>query len=139
MGSKPLILIVDDEKDIRDIIRLKLEASGFEVKEAADGMSGLKLAQESKPDIILLDVVMPKMDGTAVLLELKKDERTRNIKVYLFTGKGDPQPAIVEINRRFAKESGAVDFIRKEIDLDELVVKLQKTISEIKQGLYPAN
>jgi two-component system alkaline phosphatase synthesis response regulator PhoP len=139
MANKPLILIIDDEKDIRDIVKMKLEANGFEVKEAADGNSGLELVRGLKPDIILLDVVMPKMDGVAVLLKLKSDERTRNIRIYLFTGKGDPRPEIVEINRRFAKESGAVDFIRKEIDLDELVAKLQNTIREIKQSKYPVN
>lgn len=133
MREKPLILIVDDEPEIREIVKTKLEANRFEVKEASKGTEGIKLARELKPEIILLDVIMPEMDGVEVLFKLKSNEDTRNIKVFLFTGKGDPQPTIVEINRKFALESGAVDFIRKEIELDELVAKLQKTIMEIKQ------
>jgi len=124
MKGKSLILIIDDEKDFRDLIRIKLTANGFEVQEASDGPNGLELAQKLKPDIILLDMVMPKMNGAAVLLELKKDERTKNIKTYFLTGRGDPQTEIVEINRRLAQELGAIDLIRKEIDLDELVKKI---------------
>ena len=131
MKEKPLILIADDETDIRDVVKMKLEASGFEVVEAADGEEALKKAQELSPDIIILDVVMPKMDGVSALFKLKEDEKTKGIKVFLFTGKGDPRPDIVDVNKKFALESGAVDFIRKEIDLDELVQKLKSAISQI--------
>ena len=71
MREKPLILIIDDEPEIREIVKTKLEASGFETKEASQGAEGIKLAQEFKPDIILLDVVMPEMDGVEALLKLK--------------------------------------------------------------------
>ena len=134
MREKPLILIVDDEPEIREIVKTKLEANGFEIKEAPNGIEGVRLAQELKPDIILLDVIMPEMDGVEALLKLKGDENTKDIKVFIFTGKGDPRPEIVGVNRKFALESGAVDFIRKEIELNELVVKLQKTITEMNQG-----
>ena len=133
MREKPLILIIDDEPEIREIVKTKLEASGFETKEASQGAEGIKLAQEFKPDIILLDVVMPEMDGVEALLKLKSNQDTKDIKIFMFTGKGDPRPEIVEINRKFALESGAVDFIRKEIELSELATKLQKTITEINQ------
>lgn len=132
MRENPLVLIVDDDADIRGIVKIKLEASGFEVKEAADGAEGFKFAKELKPEIILLDIVMPGMDGVETLFKLKEEDGTRGIKVFLFTGKGDPRTDIVELNRRFARESGAVDFIRKEIDLDELTAKLQKAVQEIK-------
>lgn len=133
MREKPLILIIDDEPEIREIVKMKLEASGFETREASQGIEGIKLAQELKPAIILLDVVMPEMDGVEALLNLKSNEDTKNIKIFMFTSKGDPRPEIVEINRKFALESGAVDFIRKEIELNELAAKLQKTITELKQ------
>lgn len=132
MRENPLVLIVDDDADIRGIVKIKLEVSGFEVKEAADGAEGFKFAKELKPEIILLDIVMPGMDGVETLFKLKEENDTRGIKVFLFTGKGDPRTDIVELNRRFARESGAVDFIRKEIDLDELAAKLQKAVQEIK-------
>ena len=128
MKEKPLILIADDETDIRDVVKMKLEASGFEVVEAADGEEALKKAQELSPDIIILDVVMPKLDGVSALFKLKEDEKTKSIKVFLFTGKGDPRPDIVDVNKKFALESGAVDFIRKEIDLGELVAILKKSL-----------
>jgi len=133
MRDKPLVLIVDDEADIREIVKTKLEASGFEVKEAKDGVEGFNLVKELKPEIVLLDVVMPKMDGVETLFKLKADERTKNIKVFFFTGKGDLREKIIEINKKFALESGATDYIRKEIDLDELVKKLWKTITELKE------
>lgn len=132
MREKPLILIVDDEADIREMVRIKLEANGFEVKEAENGIEGLRLARTLKPEIILLDIVMPGMDGVETLLKIKEDFDIRDTKVFLFTGKGDPRIDVVEISRRFARESGAVDFIRKEIDLSELTAKLQKTIQELK-------
>lgn len=133
MRDKPLILIVDDELEIREVVKTKLEASGFETKEASRGAEGIKLAQELKPDIILLDIIMPDMDGVEALFKLKSDQVTKDIKVFIFTGKGDPRPEIIEINRKFALESGAVDFIRKEIELNELATKLQKTITELRQ------
>jgi len=132
MRKKPLILITDDEPNIREIVKTKLEASGFEVRETGNGIEGFKLAKELKPEIMLLDVVMPERDGIETLFKLKGDEDAKRIKVFLFTGKGDPRADIVELNRQFARESGAVDFIRKEIDLDELAAKLWKTIQELK-------
>lgn len=133
MREKPLILIIDDEADIRDVVRTKLDASGFEVEEAADGLAGIKLALEKKPDVILLDIVMPGIDGVETLMRLKNSEQTKNIRIFLFTGKGDPRPDIVEVNRRFARESGAVDFVRKEIDLNELVAKIQRAVEQTRQ------
>jgi len=129
MKDKPLILIADDETDIREVIKIKLEASGFRVEGAADGEEVVQKAKELIPDLIILDVVMPKMDGVSALFKLKEDEKTKGIKVFLFTGKGDPRPDIVEVNKKFALESGAVDFIRKEIDLDELVQVLKKALA----------
>jgi len=130
MKDKPLILIADDETDIRDVVKMKLEASGFKVEGAADGEEAVQKARELIPDLIILDVVMPKMDGVSVLFKLKEDEKTKGIKVFLFTGKGDPRPDIVDVNKKFALESGAVGFIRKEVDLDELVAKLNEAIKQ---------
>lgn len=131
MDKKCSVLVVDDEEYIREIIRIKLEASGFEVKEAANGEACLKIAREFKPNVILLDIAMPGgIDGIETLSGLKKDEATRNIKVFLFTGQGLNRPDLVEMAKRFAVEDGAVDFIRKEIDLDELVKKLLSAVKK---------
>lgn len=135
MDKKPSVLIIDDEVDIRDIVKMKLESQGFEVKTADSETQGIDLARELQPDIILLDLVMPLMNGVEVLAKLKDDPKTKNIRIFIFTGKGDPRPDITEASRKMAIEGGAVDFIRKEIDLDELVLKLKKVV----EGDSPAN
>ncbi|MBI4993610.1 response regulator [Candidatus Wolfebacteria bacterium] len=123
--EKPLVLIIDDEADIRDALSLKLKASGFNVHEANNGEEGVRLANALKPDIIILDVVMPIMDGVTAFFKMKENDNLANVKFFFFTGKGDSRERIIEINRKFAKGSGAIDFIRKETDLDELVGKLK--------------
>ncbi len=130
MREKPLVLIVDDEPDIRDLLKFKLSGNGFDVAEAGDGVEGVEMARKTKPDIIIMDLVMPRMDGAAALFKIKEDEDLKDIKIFMFTGKGDPRPEFAEVNRKFARESGAVDFIRKESDLNELVAKLQHTVQE---------
>ena len=132
MFDKPKILIIDDEDDIRDIIRVKLEDKGFQVEDASNGPEGIEKAAKFIPNIILLDVVMPKMDGVSVFFKLQENPLTKGIRTLFFTGKGDPQSIIVDANRRFAQQSGAFDFVRKEIDLDELVRKLQSIWEDIK-------
>ncbi|PIR44273.1 two-component system response regulator [Candidatus Wolfebacteria bacterium CG10_big_fil_rev_8_21_14_0_10_31_9] len=132
MRDKPLVLIIDDEDDIRDIVRVKLEANKFQVEDASNGPDGIKKATEFIPDIILLDVVMPEMDGVSVFFKLQENPVTKGIKTLFFTGKGDPQSIIVEASRRFAQQSGAFDFVRKEIDLDDLVKKLSGIWNDIR-------
>lgn len=128
-----MVLIIDDEDDIRDIVRVKLESKGFQVEDAPNGLIGLEKATKSIPDIILLDVVMPEMDGVTVFFKLQENPATKGIKTLFFTGKGDPQSIIVAANRRFAQQSGAFDFVRKEIDLDELAKKLTSIWEGIKK------
>lgn len=133
MNEKPLVLIADDEDQIRDVVKMKLESEGFEVAEASNGQEAIDKIKDLKPIIVILDVVMPGMDGVETLLKLKESPLTSKTKIFMFTGKGDPRADIVEVNRRFAQESGAVDFIRKEVDLDELTKRLKKTIEDLKQ------
>jgi CheY-like chemotaxis protein len=121
----PKILLIDDDKDFREVVATKLKTGGFEVVDADDGESGLKKAKEFLPDLILLDVKMPKMDGIAVLLKLKEDPATRDIKIALLTAFGDPQKEIYTTDKRFAKELGAYEYLLKTQDLDEIVDKIQ--------------
>jgi CheY-like chemotaxis protein len=80
------ILIVDDEDDIREVAQVSLElVGGYEVLTASSGRAGLSLAREAHPDAILLDVMMPQMDGPATLLELRADPATRDIPVVFLT------------------------------------------------------
>lgn len=101
------ILIIDDDPFILDIYALKFKERGFEVDFAQNGKDGLKKATEQKPEVILLDVVMPGMDGFEVLRELKKDQNTRSIKVVVLTNIGQKE----EVER--GKALGADDYIIK--------------------------
>lgn len=85
---KKKILIVDDERDIVVILKLALGKEGYEVIEAFDGLEALEKAAEVKPDLILLDIMMPKMDGLSVNLKLKEDTATAKIPVIVITGRG---------------------------------------------------
>lgn len=82
------ILIIEDDESIADMYKMKFELSGFVPVVAEDGERGLELAKSEKPDLILLDLVLPHMDGYAVLKNLKNDEETKNIKVYIISNLG---------------------------------------------------
>jgi two-component system alkaline phosphatase synthesis response regulator PhoP len=81
------VLVVDDEDDIRELCRVNLEFEGYEVIDAADGEAALQLARNEQPDVIFLDLMMPKMDGWDVLRHLKEDDGTAAIPVILLTAK----------------------------------------------------
>lgn len=84
------ILVVDDEKDLRDALRIKLESVGYTVIEAADGEEGFQKAELHKPDLILLDIMMPKMDGHQVLNQLRQTPWGLHIHVLILTNADDP-------------------------------------------------
>ena len=101
------ILVADDEAGIRQIVKLMLTTEGYETIEAADGGSAYTKATEEKPDIILLDVVMPVMDGFTVLEKLKADPHTMNIPVIILSVKRLPR------DEERAMRAGALDYITK--------------------------
>jgi len=88
MNEHITVLVVEDEPHIRRVLEYNLKLDGFEVYLAEDGSSGLKLAREKNPDVILLDWLMPKMDGLQVLKELKADPCMKYIPVFMLTAKG---------------------------------------------------
>lgn len=110
MKNKPQILVIDDEKDVCNIFEKSLIQEGYTVFTALDGLSGLKIVKEKKPDIVLLDLKMPKMDGIEVLRNIKKIDK--NIVVIIITGYGTMDSA------RMAMRLGAFDYITKPIDLE---------------------
>jgi two-component system alkaline phosphatase synthesis response regulator PhoP len=85
--SKGRVLVVDDEDDIRELCRVNLEFEGYEVIDAADGQAALQIARDESPDVIFLDLMMPKMDGWDVLRHLKEEDITAAIPVILLTAK----------------------------------------------------
>jgi DNA-binding response OmpR family regulator len=88
------VLVVDDEPDIRELCRVNLEFSGFDVMEAADGVEALDLCRREHPDLVFLDLMMPKLDGWGVLEALTADERTADIPVVLLTARGADEDQI---------------------------------------------
>jgi len=115
------VLAVDDDEFIREALKRSLKLYGFEVYLANDGLTGLKLAQEKRPAFILLDWMMPEMDGLEVLSELKHDVRTEHIPVFMLTDRG----MIGDLDQAF--EIGADDYITKPSDLTQLgkIVKIK--------------
>ena len=120
MSEQITILVVEDEAHIRRVLEYNLKLDGFEVYLAEDGATGLKLARENKPDVILLDWLMPVMNGLQVLAELKTDGSTEHIPVFMLTAKG----MLNDVTQ--AIEMGADDYITKPFN----PIQLGKTIRE---------
>ncbi len=116
---KATVLIVEDEDDIRDLISFNLEREGFTPIQAEDGIKGLELAATHKPDIILLDVMMPGKDGFQVCRELKRNAQTANIPIIMLTAKGE------EIDRIVGLELGADDYLVKPFSVRELILRIR--------------
>ena len=108
------VLAIDDDEIVRKALKRSLKLYGFEVYLAEDGLTGLNLAQEKRPTFILLDWIMPEMDGLEVLSELKHNKRTEDIPVFMLTDKG----MIGDLDQAF--EIGADDYITKPSDLMQL-------------------
>ena len=85
------ILIIEDEKYLLELYKMKFEREGFLVLTAGDGLEGIKIAEKELPDLILLDIVMPGMDGFQVLKKLRGKEKTRHLKIYVFSNLGQPE------------------------------------------------
>ncbi|HQU34511.1 MAG TPA: response regulator [Thermoanaerobaculaceae bacterium] len=123
MSAAGTVLIVDDQPQSLEAMRDALLPLGFEVWQALDGASGLLLARERQPDVILLDVMMPGIDGFEVCRRLKADEETRLLPVVFLTGL-DSRDA-----RLKGLEAGATDFLTKPFDLVELEVRVRNLVS----------
>lgn len=130
MGTQPLILIIDDEQDFRDIAEAKLASKGFSVKTATSAKEGIELAKKLKPDVILMDVQMPDKDGIQATIELSESPDTAGIKIIFLTNLGDTWPSVVEVNRKFAQEIGAMGYFKKSGDYDMLVQQIREALSK---------
>jgi len=119
---KKKILAVDDEADILMLLRHNLTIAGFEFIEAADGPTAIEKTKAAAPDLILLDVMLPDMDGNEVLKRLKADPHTRRIPVLMLTAKGE------EIDRVLGFEFGADDYIVKPFSPRELVLRIRAVL-----------
>ncbi|MBQ9411910.1 MAG: response regulator transcription factor [Oscillospiraceae bacterium] len=114
------VLIVDDERSIVDILEFNLVKSGYDTCKAYDGKEGLRLAREEKPDLILLDIMLPLMDGFAVCSALRKEGD--NVPIIMLTAREQ------ETDKVFGLESGADDYITKPFSMRELLARVKANI-----------
>jgi DNA-binding response OmpR family regulator len=122
------VLVIDDEAPIRLLCRVNLEAENMEVFEAADGPSGLELARAEKPDVVLLDVMMPGMDGWQVAERLFEDETTSQIPLVFLTARAELR------DRARGLELGGVDYITKPFNPVELASIVETLLERVRRG-----
>lgn len=121
--SKKRILLVEDEEDLRKMLKFRLEGLNYDVAEARDGLEGLNKARTSKPDLIIMDLMLPKMDGYKVCGLLKPDARFSRIPIIMFTARAQ------ENDKEMAKEVGADAYITKPFEPEVLVGKIEELLA----------
>jgi len=128
MKNPPLILIADDDADFKEILSAKFLAAGYEIAEAKDGQEAINKAKSLIPDLIIMDIQMPNVNGTEAVVELKSMPETKDVKIVFFSSLVYPWPGVKEKNPEFAKELGAVTFIKKSEELDVIVAKVAELL-----------
>ncbi len=122
LSPSPLVLVADDDPDILDLVRYRLERSGYEVATARDGLEAVRLAGELAPSLAVLDVMMPSLNGFEVTRRLREDPATREIPVILLTARAQES----DVQEGFA--AGADDYIRKPFSPRELSARVQAVL-----------
>jgi DNA-binding response OmpR family regulator len=122
------VLVIDDEAPIRLLCRVNLEAEGMSVLEAADGPSGLGEAREQIPDVVLLDVMMPGLDGWQVAEQLLEDDRTSEIPIIFLTARAEFR------DRARGLDIGGVDYVTKPFNPLELAPLVRELLARIERG-----
>jgi DNA-binding response OmpR family regulator len=122
------VLVIDDEAPIRLLCRVNLEAEKMEVLEAGDGPTGLEKARNEEPDVILLDVMMPGLDGWQVAEELLGDERTRSIPIVFLTARAEVR------DRARGLDLGGIDYVTKPFNPTELAPLIRDLVQRVDNG-----
>ena len=122
MTSLGVVLVVDDEEQNRSLLRDPLEARGYEIVEAENGLQALQKVAERPPDVILLDLMMPRMDGFEVCRRLKKDPQTAHIPILIVTALSERRERLMGI------EAGANDFLNKPIDIQDVILRVGNAV-----------
>ncbi|MEO5803873.1 MAG: response regulator transcription factor [Verrucomicrobiota bacterium] len=126
---KPTILIIDDEPDAIDLLEFNLKNAGFQVKAATDGMDALAKARSILPSLIVLDLMLPEMDGFEICKLLRRDANTAAIPIIMLTAKA------AEIDRVLGLELGADDYLTKPFSPRELVLRIKKILERRKDNI----
>jgi DNA-binding response OmpR family regulator len=121
------VLIIDDEAPIRLLCRVNLEAEGMEVLEAADGVQGVETARRERPDVVLLDVIMPRLDGWDVAETLAKDEATTEVPIIFLTARAEIR------DRAHGLDIGGVEYVTKPFSPLELAPLIESLLERIRR------
>lgn len=113
------ILVVDDEKDLLDLIEYNLKKEGFDVLKAENGEEGIKKAKEHKPDLVLMDIMMPKMDGMEAVEIMRADDELKSIPIIFLTARSDEKTEVEGLNK------GGDDYITKPISTTKLISRIK--------------
>jgi DNA-binding response OmpR family regulator len=116
------ILVIEDDPSVRTLLQKSLSARGYQVSTAKDGIAGLTAIEASRPDLLLVDIMMPRLDGMTFVRAVKGNEETGPIPVIFLTAKNDPKSMIDGIN------VGAKFYVTKPFQIDELVSKIEKAL-----------
>jgi two-component system response regulator MprA len=125
--DRPRILVIDDERSIVDFIRLGMRYEGFRVDEAGDGVTGLDMAQRLHPDLVVLDIMLPGMDGIEVCQRLRASEATGDVPILMLTAKDEVRDRVTGL------ESGADDYLTKPFSFDELLARVRALLRRQKR------
>ncbi len=125
------ILVIEDEPDLQKILAYNLRKEGYEVLQALDGSEGLRVAKAQKPDMVLLDLMLPDLPGTEVCKALKAEAATRDIPILMLTAKGE------EIDRVLGFELGAEDYVVKPFSVRELLLRVQAILRRVLSAKSP--
>lgn len=121
------ILVVEDDALIRELDRVNLESAGFTVVMATDGFQGLEMARTENPDLIVLDIMLPKMDGFKVCRILKFDDKYKHIPIIMLTAR------IQEVDKETGFKTGADGYMTKPYDPEELIKKINQVLADFEK------
>jgi two-component system alkaline phosphatase synthesis response regulator PhoP len=116
------ILVVDDEKDLLDLIEYNLKKEGFNVLKAVNGEEGIEKAKEFHPDLVLMDIMMPKMDGMEAVEKMRKDDELKSIPIIFLTARSDEKTEVEGLNK------GGDDYITKPISTTKLISRIKAVL-----------
>ncbi|TNE71834.1 response regulator transcription factor [bacterium] len=128
MQNKKTILVVDDESDLLDLIEYNLKKEGYDVLKAEDGLDGIRMAKKYKPDLVLLDIMMPKMDGLETCEQIRADDEIKHTPIIFLTAKSDEKTEIQGLNL------GADDYLTKPISTSKLVSRITAVLRRLENN-----
>ncbi|HEY7978991.1 MAG TPA: phosphate regulon transcriptional regulator PhoB [Rhizomicrobium sp.] len=129
MTLKPTVLVAEDESALVTLLRYNLEREGYRVLDTQDGEEALLIASEEKPDVIILDWMIPQLSGIEVCRRLRQRQETRNVPILMLTARGE------ETDRIRGLDTGADDYITKPFSMTELLARLRAVMRRIRPGL----